>query len=112
MKKDSRFLKAQNSEGTIYVSCDEIIYIESQGKDITLYTLTGSFSLTHRLKELEEMLPTSDFLRISSCCIIAVRKVKYIKPTFQRKFILTMANDIRVDVTRSYFNQFRERYGI
>ena len=38
--------------------------------------------------------------------------LKKIKPALSSKFVLIMSNDMSVDVTRSYYNIFRDSFGI
>ena len=58
------------------------------------------------------MLDPDQFLRISNSVVIARNKVKSISPTLSMKFILTMQNGKKVDVTRSYYYIFKEYFGI
>lgn len=51
-------------------------------------------------------------MRISNSVVIAKDKVTSISPTFSMKFVLTMANGQKVDVTRSYYYLFKESFGI
>ncbi|MBQ8011789.1 MAG: LytTR family transcriptional regulator [Oscillospiraceae bacterium] len=106
------FLNAKRGDLLCRIRTEEIVCIESYGKSVILRTMDGEYNISERLKELEQMLDGSKFMRISNSVIIAKNCVAKIKPTFSTKFILTMKNGTQVDVTRSYYYRFREAYGI
>ncbi len=96
----------------LHISTEEILYIESYGHTVEVHTIDKTYQTTDRLYQLCYILDPTKFLRISSSVIIARNKVKEIKPTFSMKFILVMINGDRVDVTRSYYNIFKEFFRI
>ena len=111
-QKGAAFLNARREDAVCRISTEEIVYIESFGKNVILHTMDGEYSLTERLKELEVLLDSEKFMRISNSVIIARNSVSRIKPTLRTKFILTLKNGAVVDVTRSYYYIFRDAYGI
>lgn len=94
------------------IPVNELIYIESFGHDILLHTMDHVYKVNERLYQLEEKLNPKDFMRISNSVMIATKKIKSLKPTLSAKFILTMMDGSKVDVTRSYYYMFKERFGI
>lgn len=100
------------SDEKVYIDINDILYIESFGHQIDVATEQGIFSATSRLYQLEEMLGDEKFLRISKSVIIAKKKVKEIRPSFSMKFVLIMSNNTKLEVTRSYYNSFRDAFGI
>ena len=96
----------------VRISTDDIIVVESFGHDIVIHTPRGSFKAAERLYQLERLLDPDRFLRISNSVIIAKKKIERIVPTLSSKFILTMSNGQKVDVTRSYYGIFKDRLGI
>lgn len=89
---------------------EEIIFIESFGHDVEVHTIDKKYKINERLYRLQSLLDPQKFLRISNSVIIAVDSVKRVKPTFSSKFILTLSDGTVVDVTRSYYNLFKEYY--
>ena len=96
----------------VRISTDDIIVVESFGHDIVIHTPRGSFKAAERLYQLERLLHPEQFLRVSNSAIVARSQIKRIIPALSSKFILTMSNGQSVDVTRSYYNIFKERLGI
>ena len=58
------------------------------------------------------MLDPKQFIRVSNSVIINRNMIREIRPTFSQKFILTMKDGSRADVTRSYYNSFKRAIGI
>lgn len=90
---------------------DDIVYIEAFGHDMEVHTSERSYRLTERLYKLLDALGP-EFLRISKSVIIAKDKISSIAPTLSMKFVLTMQNGKKVDVTRSYYYIFKDSFGI
>ena len=100
------------TEEKIHLDVGEIIFIESFGHLVEIHTMNETYQSTDRLYHLASVLDSEKFLRVSNSVIIARHKVKQIKPAFSMKFVLIMQNDARVDVTRSYYNAFKEAFRI
>ena len=107
------FLTVKSREGErVRIRTDEVIFIEAFGKEIEVHTAEGTFLAGERMYQLEERLNPKEFLRVSKSVIIARWHVKKIRPTLSMKYILTMTNGTLVDVTRSYYSDFRRFFGI
>ena len=91
---------------------DEVIYIEAFGKDIEIHTDEGTFTSQDRMYQLESQLDPKEFIRVSKSVIIARKHVKKIRPSLSMKYILTMTGGDLVDVTRSYYSDFRRFFNI
>ena len=100
------------SEDRVFLSVDDIILIEAFGHTIEVQTQDKSYQISDRLYKVLDMLDPDKFLRISNSVIIARSKVRSISPTLSMKFILTMQNGKKVDVTRSYYYIFKDYFGI
>lgn len=109
---DLNYLPAKNDEQTFYISIDDIIFIESLGHDVMLHTKDGVYVTKERLKTLERMLDPDDFLRVSNSSIVSVKNIRRIEASILQKFILHMSNGDKVDVTRSYYYIFKDRFNI
>jgi two-component system response regulator LytT len=94
------------------IKYDDIIYIESYGHNVYLVTSDGRYQIKERLYEAFEKVEKGDFIKISISVIINPKHIKKIKATYNQKFHLTMKNGDVVDVTRSYYNDFKDKLGI
>lgn len=105
-------LLCRSNEDRFLIPIEDILYIESLGKDVFVYTGKNKFSAAVRLYVLERTLPAEKFIRISNSVIINRTAIKKIRPALSQKFYLTLKNDAVVDVTRSYYVRFKDYYGI
>ncbi|MBR6824452.1 MAG: LytTR family transcriptional regulator [Firmicutes bacterium] len=111
-RADQLLLKHGGSGDMVLVEAGDIIYIESFGHKLELHTATATYSCSEPLYRLLLRLNSDRFLRISNSVIINCDRLQRISPTLSMKFVLTMSNGARVDVTRSYYYIFKERFGI
>lgn len=107
------FLSVRNEKKErVNLSVGEVIFIEAFGKDIEVHTLRETYLAQERMYQLELSLDPREFLRISKSVIIARRHITKIRPALSMKYVLTMRDGTVVDVTRSYYNDFRRFFNI
>lgn len=113
-KKYAERLQVKDSEtgDRVFLPMNDIVLIESFGHQIEVHTEKKCYQAFDRLYKVVNLLDPEKFLRISNSVIIATDKVKQISPTLSMKFILTMTNGEKVDVTRSYYYIFKEFFDI
>ena len=106
------FITVRNGEReSMRLASDEIVCIEAFGKDIEVHTERGTFLSQERIYRLEELLDPKEFIRISKSVIVSKRHVKRIRPALSMKFVLTLSDGRLVDVTRSYYSEFKRFFG-
>ena len=96
----------------VHISVNDVILIESYGHTVEVVTSEGTYVTSDRLYQLANILDPDKFIRVSNSVIISKRKIKQIRPSLSMKFVLTMENDRKIDVTRSYYNSFKEAFNI
>ena len=107
------YLAVKDEKGNrIHLPVEEVIYAESFGHNIEVICEKGRFQCAETLRRLTEMLDPTLFLRISNSTIINRRHLKEIIPGFAMKFRLRMSDGSLVEVTRSYYQAFREFFRI
>ncbi|MBP1534989.1 MAG: LytTR family transcriptional regulator [Ruminococcus sp.] len=90
----------------------DISHIESFAHDIIAHCGGDEYKLTERLRRLEEILDPEEFIRVSNSVIVSAEHIKSIRPSLSQKFVLTMSDGSKVDVTRTYYYIFKEFMGI
>ena len=106
------FLPVRNEKKEhLRLAPDEVLYIEAFGKDIEIHTDQETYFSLNRMYELETLLDPQEFLRISKSVIISRKHVKKIRPSLSMKYVLTMTDGTLIDVTRSYYGDFRRFFG-
>lgn len=106
------YLIGKKGEEIYRLKTSDISHFESFAHEVIAYTAEGEFRMNERLKTLSELLDPDSFIRISNSVIISVDYIKSIKPAFTQKFIVTMRNGAKVDVTRTYYYSFKDFLGI
>ena len=95
-----------------HLAVGSIVYLESFRHSVTIHAADGDYTSTEPLYQLQSQLDPACFVRVSNSVIIARDKVRQIRPTFSMKFVLKLEGGALVDVTRSYYTQFKELFGI
>jgi DNA-binding LytR/AlgR family response regulator len=106
------FIIGKKGEELFRLPVGEISHIESFAHEVVAHTAEGDMRLGDRLVRLEQLLDPAEFVRVSKSVIVSLSHVKSIRPALTQKFILTMKDGSRVDVTRSYYYIFREAIGL
>lgn len=89
-----------------------IYYIESVNNKTFLYASDATYESKHKLYELEEILQSHDFLRVSKSFIINIDKIKSFVPVFSGRLEAVLTNGERVVISRQYVNALKERLGV
>ena len=106
-------LAVRNKAGDrLHVPVEDILYMESYGHSIDVVCQQGRCQSNETLRELISMLDPTVFVRISNSVIINRRHVREIIPGFSMKFRVRMSDNSIVEVTRSYYNSFKEFFRI
>lgn len=105
-------VKDTASNERILLPVEEILYIETFGHIVEVHTQNETYQAPDRLYKIVDLLDPDKFLRISNSVVIARSHVRKISPTLSMKFVLTMSDGKRVDVTRSYYHTFKDYFDI
>jgi DNA-binding LytR/AlgR family response regulator len=77
-----------------------------------VYTKTAVYQSRLRLYELEELLASGDFLRISKQTIVNVPKIHEVSPAGGGWFTALLDNGEKIIIARSYVPALKRRFGI
>ncbi len=107
-----RFL-VQNRRGeNVLLDREEIVMVESFNHDLIFHSGGKEFRLRERLYVIEGELPADDFVRVNHSAIVNRKKLVKIVPALGSRFELTLEGGIRTSVSRSYYAEFKRRFGI
>ncbi len=110
--KGVNYIQGKLGEQQFFVDTKEIIFIESLGHDVIIHTKGDSYNSRERLKYLETILDSETFLRISNSTIVNKKHIRRIEASIFQKFILHMTDGTKTEVTRSYYYNFKDVFGI
>lgn len=95
-------LSAAADEKRYEIAVTEICYIESVDGKTFLYTNDGVYETAYRIYELEEMLKTRHFLRISKPMLVNLMKIRSIQPAFNGRFTAVLRSGEKIIISRNY----------
>lgn len=92
-----------------FVPIADIYYLEAQNKKLLIHTLDHIFETNDTLISLEKTLTSPNFLRIHRSYLVNLDYIKEMEPWFNQTMLLTMRNDEKIPVSRSYVKGFKHR---
>lgn len=107
VKGEDLFVVGSNEFGQKSVETRNVLYFIVE--DDVVYCVLQNTRLIIRMKlyEIEDLLMTKDFIRVSKYCLVNIGKIDYIKPALNSKLILLMKNKETVEVNRAYLKGFK-----
>jgi len=101
------YIVGTNEFGQKHVECQNFYYFIVEEDDV--YGVLNNTRLLIKLKlyEIDELLNSKDFIRISKYCLVNIGKIAYIKPELNSKLNLLMKNNDHVEVNRGYYKEFK-----
>lgn len=95
-------LTIKNSGKISFVDYADILWIEGYDYCIKVHTLHKSHVVRASLKEMETKLKAYRFVRVSKSAIVNMIVVKEVEPYFNNELMLTLTNQEKIKVSRSY----------
>lgn len=96
---------------TYLLDVSQILYIDTVEKRTFLYTEQEVYETSLKLYELEDRLESCDFFRASKSSIINFNQIQSLRPEFGGTIQVTMNNGERLNVSRQYAKQIKEKLG-
>ena len=111
-EKITATLPVQSEERIYIIKLTSIVAISVESGKTTIYTEDQALVTHDPLNAWEKKLKKDTFLRVHRSFLINTRKIKEIQPWFNHTYQLTMSNQLKVPVSRSYMKEFKEKLGI
>jgi two-component system, LytTR family, response regulator len=99
-----RFLVNQASR-YFFIQADDIRYISSEEKYVSLHTDSGTFLLRETMNNMEEKLAPDKFARVHRSYIVNISYIKEIQPWSHGDYIIVMKNSEKINLSRRYKNR-------
>ena len=107
-----KFLPVEVDERIVMVPLQDIQVIATEDGALMIYTTDQAYLMRDTLKMVKNKLPDEIFMQVHRAFIVNIEQIAEIQPWFNRNYQLTMTNQHKVIVSRSYMNQFKARMGI
>ena len=107
-KYPTRFV-IRSAEEIHFVRVSDVLWLESAGNYIKLHTAGGAHHLRGTIRELEETLDPSTFVRVHRSTIISIDAIEKLEPYFHGELVITLKGGTRIRSSRSYSGNLRKR---
>lgn len=91
-----------------YLNLDEVLFFETDGRQVHAHTNDDEYVIHHRLYELEELLP-GRFARVSKSAMINIRQVYALTHSLSSTVVRFQGSQKQVYVSRRYYKVLKEK---
>ena len=99
-------LSIKDNERILFVSVDEIVWIEAANKYVVIHTPTGSHISRQTIQGLEERLNPREFVRTHRSILVRKAAVRGLHPLFHGDYIVKLVDGAEVTLSRSFRPSF------
>lgn len=94
------------------VKAQEILAVEVNHGETTIYTAEKEYKTFEPLNAWENKLPKPPFMRIHRSYLVNLDKIEEIEPWFNQTYQITVENELKFPVSRSYIAGFKKQMGL
>jgi two-component system response regulator LytT len=94
-----------------FINYDQVVYIESYGRDVFLYTENEIYQIKQKLYEIEGEYADFGYIRINKSQIVNKAYIIKIKPLLNSRIKIILKTNQSLEVTRNYVDNFKETIG-
>lgn len=102
----------QGEDRIFLVHPDDIYLISVEDRELSIHTQTEVYQTSGTLSGIEKKLPAESFLKTHRSYILNTAKVQEIQPWFNNTLQVTLDNNLKVPVSRSYIKSLKEHFGL
>lgn len=105
-------LAIQENDRIHILNLKDIIALEARQGQVEIHTPNQVLTSQKTLKDLESQLTDDAFIRTHRSFIINKQHIKEVQTWFNRTYQVTLSHDLKVPVSRSYIDNFKDNLGI
>ncbi len=91
------------------VATDNILFFETEGRKTMTVLKNGRYEVKKTLGQLEDLLATENFMRVSKSTLLNLSKVVSVTPDTDRTLLATLSGKVTVRISRKNAAEFKER---
>lgn len=111
-KKKITSLTAYINDKVFFIDVAEILRIYTANQKVYIQTSEAEYLIKYRLYELEDLLDSKRFLRISNSEIVNIKKISNIDLNIIGKICIHLSGNIQTYVSRRYIPKIKKSLGI
>ncbi len=104
----TEFLVGKDGDMQHILKPTEIYYFHTDKEGVIAVTGEGSYKLREKLYELEEILPSSRFIRLSKSVIANLHELSRFEASFNGTLVVYFKSGAKEYVSRTYVNTIKE----
>ncbi|MEG0749601.1 MAG: LytTR family transcriptional regulator DNA-binding domain-containing protein [Carnobacterium sp.] len=105
-------IPVQLDDRIFLVKIEEIIAVGVENGETTIYTKKREYPINEPLSAIEKKICHHAFLRVHRSYLINVNAIDEIQPWFNHTYQVTLENQLKIPVSRSYMKDVREHVGL
>ncbi|WP_313469390.1 LytTR family transcriptional regulator DNA-binding domain-containing protein [Carnobacterium sp.] len=105
-------IPVQLEDRIFLVKTEEIIAVGVENGETTIYTKKREYTINESLSAIEKKISPLTFLRVHRSYLINVNTIDEIQPWFNHTYQVTLNNQLKIPVSRSYMKEFKEQVGL
>lgn len=102
-------LMVTKNDITYKIKTDNVLYCEALDRKILVATKTDTFETRMKLFEIEELIKSKGFVRISRSILVNINKVTSFKPDINCTLSAYLTNNKELHVSRKYVADFKDK---
>ncbi|MCA0988635.1 LytTR family DNA-binding domain-containing protein [Guptibacillus algicola] len=107
-EKKTDFLVGKKGEEQHIIKPKDVHYFHSEGDTVIATTLQGDFKVKEKLYELEELLPSHTFIRLSKSVLANLYKISHFEPSFNGTLSVNFQSGGKEYASRHYVGKIKE----
>lgn len=106
--REKEFIVGKDGEMQHILKPEDIHYFRTEEDSVIAVTANGSYKLKEKLYELEKILPSNRFVRLSKSVIANLYELSHFEPSFNGTLCVYFKSGAKDYVTRHYVGKIRE----
>lgn len=90
----------------------DILYVEVNNGDLVITTKSQKIQAKLTLNKMGQLLDPQDFLKVHRSFLVNLNEIKKVEPGFNHTYELTMSNQEKVPVSRSFVTDMKQALGM
>ncbi|WP_289933604.1 LytR/AlgR family response regulator transcription factor [Lactobacillus delbrueckii] len=90
----------------------DILYVEVNNGDLVITTKSQKIQAKLTLTKMGQLLDPQDFLKVHRSFLVNLNEIKKVEPGFNHTYELTMSNQEKVPVSRSFVTDMKQALGM
>ncbi len=106
--RNTEFIVGRDGERQHILKPTEVHYFHSEGDIVLAATADGSFKIKERLYELEQFLPSIQFVRLSKSVIANLYEVSHFESSFNGTLCVYFKSGVKEYASRHYVGKIKK----